>query len=223
MPETTFVIVGAGLAGAKAAETLREEGFDGRLVLIGAEPDRPYHRPPLTKGFLRGELARDAFHVHDDAFYAEHAIDLRLGCSGVELDAAERDLVLDDGERLRYDALLLATGAAPRTLPIPGHDLDGVLYLRELGDSEALRERLRPGGALVVIGAGWIGAEVAASARRLGVDVTVVDPAPVPLGRALGPEVGAVLRDLHADHGVRMLLETGVEAFEGAGAVERVR
>ncbi len=219
----THVIVGASLAGAKAAETLREEGSDGRVVLVGAEDERPYERPPLSKDYLRGEVSRERVHVHDQSFYAEHDIELRLGRTAVSLDTSSRQLALDDGERLRYDRLLLTTGAKPRRLSIPGGELEGVLYLRSLRDSETLRERLDRGGAVVVVGAGWIGAEVAASARQRGLEVTVLDPASVPLERVMGTEVGAIYRDIHADQGVRMLMGTGVEAFEGAGAVERVR
>jgi 3-phenylpropionate/trans-cinnamate dioxygenase ferredoxin reductase component len=218
-----FVIVGASLAGAKAAETLRSEGFDGRVVLIGAEHERPYERPPLSKDYLRGESGRDKVYVHDEGFYAEQQIELRLGRTAVALDTAAREVALDDGERLRYDRLLIATGAEPRRLTIAGADLEGVLYLRNVEDSDALRERLDRGGSAVVVGAGWIGAEVAASARQRGLDVTVVEPLSVPLERALGVELGAIYRDIHADRGVRMLLGTGVEAFEGAAAVERVR
>jgi 3-phenylpropionate/trans-cinnamate dioxygenase ferredoxin reductase component len=221
--DRTFVIVGASLTGAKAAETLRAEGFDERVVLIGAEDERPYERPPLSKDYLRGEVGRDTVYVHPEEFYAEHDIELRLGRSAMSLTAAESELTLDDGERLRYDRLLLATGAEPRRLSIPGGDLDGVLYLRSVADSDALRGRLDRGGAVVVIGAGWIGAEVAASARQRGLDVTVIDPLTVPLERVLGTEVGAVYRDIHLDHGVQMLLGTSVEAFEGGTAVERVR
>ncbi len=220
--EETFVIAGASLAGAKAAETLRAEGFDGRLVLLGSEHERPYERPPLSKDYLRGESERKQVYVHDEGFYAEHEIDLRLGRTAVGLDTSTAELALDDGERLRYDRLLLTTGAEPRRLSIPGAALDGVLYLRDVGDSDALRERLDRGGSVVVIGAGWIGAEVAASARQRGLEVTVLDPAAVPLERVLGAEVGAIYRDVHADHGVRMLLGTGVAEFEGATAVERV-
>jgi 3-phenylpropionate/trans-cinnamate dioxygenase ferredoxin reductase component len=221
--EQAHVIVGASLTGAKAAETLREEGFDGRIVLVGAEEERPYERPPLSKDYLRGEVGREKVYVHDVGFYAEQDIELRLGRIAVSLDTSSRELALDDGGQLRYDRLLLATGARPRRLTIPGGDLDGVLYLRSVQDSDAVRERLDRGGAMVVIGAGWIGAEVAASARQRGLDVTVVEPALVPLERVLGAEAGAVYRDIHTDHGVRMLLGTGVEAFEGDGAVERVR
>jgi 3-phenylpropionate/trans-cinnamate dioxygenase ferredoxin reductase subunit len=221
--DQTHVIVGASLAGAKAAETLRLEGFDGRIVVVGTEEERPYERPPLSKDYLRGEVGREKVYVHDEGFYSEHDIELALGRTAVNLDASSREVELDDGTRLRYDRLLLATGAEPRRLAIPGGDLPGVLYLRSVRDSDTLRERLDRGGAAVVVGAGWIGAEVAASARQRGLEVTVLDPLAVPLERVLGAEVGAVYRDIHADQGVRMLMGTGVEAFEGGGAVERVR
>jgi 3-phenylpropionate/trans-cinnamate dioxygenase ferredoxin reductase subunit len=221
--DQTFVIAGASLAGAKAAETLRSEGFDGRVVLIGAERERPYERPPLSKDYLRGESGREQIYVHEEGFYAEHEIELRLGVTVTSLDPSSRLLALDEGDPLRYDRLLLTTGSEPRRLSIPGAELDGVHYLRSVDDSDALRERLDRGGSVVVVGAGWIGAEVAASARQRGLDVTIVEPQAVPLERALGAELGAVYRDVHADHGVRLLLGTGVEAFEGAAAVERVR
>jgi 3-phenylpropionate/trans-cinnamate dioxygenase ferredoxin reductase component len=219
----THVIVGASLAGAKAAETLREEGFDGRVVLVGAEAERPYERPPLSKDYLRGEVGREKVYVHDESFYAEHDIEMRLGRTAVNLDTSRSELELDDGQRLRYDRLLLTTGAEPRRLSIPGTELDGVLYLRSVQNSDSLRERLDRGGSVVVVGAGWIGAEVAASARQRGLEVTVLDPASVPLERVMGTEVGAIYRDIHTDQGVQMLMGTGVEAFEGDRAVERVR
>ena len=221
--DQTHVIVGASLAGAKAAETLRTEGFDGRLVLVGTEDERPYERPPLSKDYLRGEVGREKVYVHDERFYAEHDIELQLGRTAVRLDPSNGELELDGGERLRYDRLLLTTGSEPRRLAIPGDELAGVLYLRSVQDSDALRERLDRGGSVVVVGSGWIGSEVAASARQRGLEVTVVEPLAVPLERVLGAEVGAVYRDIHADHGVRMLMGTGVEAFEGDEAVERVR
>jgi 3-phenylpropionate/trans-cinnamate dioxygenase ferredoxin reductase component len=221
--DQTHIIVGASLAGAKAAETLRQEGFEGRVVLVGAENERPYERPPLSKDYLRGEIPREKVYVHDEGFYAEHDIELRLGRTAESLDTSSSELVLDNGERLRYERLLLSTGAQPRRLSIPGAELDGVLYLRSIEDSDALRERLDRGGAVVVVGAGWIGAEVAASARQRGLEVTVLDPLAVPLERVLGAELGAVYRDIHTDHGTEMLMENGVEAFEGDKAVERVR
>jgi 3-phenylpropionate/trans-cinnamate dioxygenase ferredoxin reductase subunit len=219
----TIVIAGAGLAGAKAAQALREEGYEGQVVLLGAEDERPYERPPLSKEVLRGEEPREKAYVHDESYYAEHDIELRTGTSVETIDTAGSEVVLGGGERLRYDALLLATGARPRRLTLPGADLDGVHELRTLADCDALRERLVDGARLTVIGAGWIGSEVAASARQKGVDVTIVEPLWVPLERVLGVEVGAIYRDLHAEHGVELLLGRGVAAFEGDGHVSAVR
>ena len=223
MADQTFVIVGAALAGAKAAEELRERGFDGRVVLIGQEESRPYERPPLSKDYLRGEADRDKAYVHDEGFYDERDIDLMTGTAVTAIDTAASEVELGGGERIRYDRLLLTTGAEPRRLTIPGADLDGVLYLRELDDSDVIREVAKGGQPLVIVGAGWIGAEVAASARQLGAEVTVLEMSSVPLERVLGPEVGAVYRDVHVDQGVQFLAETVVEAFEGSGRVERVR
>jgi 3-phenylpropionate/trans-cinnamate dioxygenase ferredoxin reductase component len=218
-----FAIVGASLAGAKAAQTLREEGFDGRVVLVGAEPERPYERPPLSKEYLRGEAEREKVFVHEASFYSDNDIELRVGENVIDVDCDHRQLALDTGERVVFDRLLLATGAEPRRLCIPGSELQGIHYLRTLADSDALRARLDAGGKLVVVGAGWIGAEVAASARQRGVEVTVIAPHQVPLERVLGPEVGAIYRDIHVDHGVQMLLGDGVASLEGDGTVERVR
>jgi 3-phenylpropionate/trans-cinnamate dioxygenase ferredoxin reductase subunit len=223
MADQTFVIVGAALAGAKAAEELRERGFDGRVVLVGQEDERPYERPPLSKDYLRGEAERAKAYVHDEGFYAERHIELRTATRVTGLDLSASEVELGDSERLRFDRLLLTTGAEPRRLDIPGGDLDGVLYLRELADSDAIRAAVEGGRRLVVIGAGWIGSEVAASARQLGADVSVIERSSVPLERVLGPEVGAVYRDIHVDHGVEFLSGAGVEAFEGSGRVERVR
>jgi 3-phenylpropionate/trans-cinnamate dioxygenase ferredoxin reductase component len=219
----TFVIVGASLAGAKAAESLRTEGFDGRIVLIGEEPTLPYERPPLSKAFLRGETDRAGTLVHDEAFYDENQIELARSTRVEQIDASSREVVLGGGDRLRFDRLLLATGAAVRRLTVPGAGLDGVHYLRSIEDSEALRERLHPGSRVAVVGAGWIGAEVAASARQRGAEVTLIDPMEVPLQRVLGEAVGGVYRDLHAENGVELRLGDGVKAFEGDGKVERVR
>jgi 3-phenylpropionate/trans-cinnamate dioxygenase ferredoxin reductase component len=220
----TFVVVGAGLAGAKAAATLREEGFDGRIVLVGAEPERPYERPPLSKDYVRGEAERASLYVHDDeGFYAQQDIDLRTGVAATAIDPSAGEVELEGGERIGYDKLLLAPGAEPRRLRAPGADLDGIHVLRTVADSDALRARMDAKGSLVVVGAGWIGSEIAASARSRGCEVTVIEPQSVPLERVLGPELGAFYRDVHADQGVRMLLDTGVEGFEGDGRVERVR
>ena len=220
-PSTT-IIVGAGLAGTSAAQTLRSEGFDGRLLLVGDDPELPYDRPPLSKSYLSGDTSRAQVALHEDAFYAEHDIELLTGTQVTGVDLASSQVVLNTGERLGFDRLLLATGAGPRRLPVPGGDLAGVHYLRTLADADALRAELRPGGRLVVVGAGWIGAEIAASARSQGMEVTVVDPAPVPLGRVLGAEVGEFYRRLHTDHGVQLLMGSGLDAFEGVGRVERV-
>jgi 3-phenylpropionate/trans-cinnamate dioxygenase ferredoxin reductase subunit len=216
----TYVIVGAGLAGAKAAQTLREEGFEGRVILLGAERGHPYERPPLSKEHLRGEDG--SLYVHERDFYDDHAIELRTAATVESIDAGAEEVVLAGGERLRYDSLLLATGARPRRLTLPGSELDGILELRTLADCVALRERMRPGARLAIIGAGWIGCEVAASARTMGLEVTIVEPTSMPLERVLGREIGAVYRDLHADHGVRMLLGRRPAEFEGTDAVTAV-
>ncbi len=220
-PESV-IIVGAGLAGTSAAQTLREEGFEGRIVLLGDEPELPYDRPPLSKRYLTGEASRSQVHLHEATFYTDHDIGLRTGTRVADLDLPSSQVALETGERLPFDRLLLATGASPRHLQVPGADLGGIHYLRTLADADELRHRLRPGSRLVVVGAGWIGAEIAASARRHGLDVTMLDPAPVPLARVLGPEVGEFYRRLHAGHGVRLLLGIGIAGFEGAGQVERV-
>ena len=219
----TIVIVGAGLTGAKAAETLREEGFEGRVVLIGDESERPYERPPLTKDYLRGESPREKAYVHSEAFYREHEIELMTGTAVTALHPSRSQVTLDDGRELAYDRLLLATGAEPRRISIAGADLSGVHYLRTLADCDALRAHLDPAGSVAVIGAGWIGAEFAASARQRGAEVTVIQPGSVPLERVLGADVGAIYRDVHLEHGVRLLTGTGVERFEGDGAVHQVR
>ncbi len=221
--ERTFVIVGASLAGAKAAEALRHEGFDGRVVLVGEEAERPYERPPLSKDYLRGEAGREKVYVHDEGFYADQGIELRTSTRVVAIEPAVGQVLLDDGGPLAYDRLLLATGAVPRRLSIPGWDLPGVHILRTLDDSESLRAAITPGSRVVVVGAGWIGSEVAASARQMGAEVALIERGDLPLERVLGAELGAVYRDLHLDHGVELLPGTGVEAFAGAGSVEEVR
>ena len=223
MPDRpTFVIVGANLAGGRAAQALRKEGFDGRLILIGAEPDPPYERPPLSKEYLRGESAREKLFIVPPAFFDENDIELRLGEEAKRIDAQERAVELDSGERVSFDALLLATGGRARALPIPGVDLEGVYYLRHVGDSESIAAELQEGRRLVVIGAGFIGSEVAASARMKGLDVTMLEIAPVPLERALGRELGGIFAEIHRDHGIDLRTSEGVERFEGAQRVERV-
>ncbi|WP_069812056.1 NAD(P)/FAD-dependent oxidoreductase [Streptomyces sp. TP-A0874] len=205
--DRTFVIVGGGLAGAKAAETFRSEGFTGRVILICDERDHPYERPPLSKGYLLGNEERDSVFVHDRAWYARAEIELHLGQPAVQLDRAAKAVVLGDGARINYDKLLLATGAEPRRLDIPGTDLAGVHHLRRLAHAERLRGVLaslgRENGHLVIAGAGWIGLEVAAAARSHGAEVTIVEPGATPLHSVLGPELGQLFTDLHQEHGVR--------------------
>jgi 3-phenylpropionate/trans-cinnamate dioxygenase ferredoxin reductase subunit len=219
----TFVIVGASLTGARAAETLRAERFDGRVILIGEEPERPYERPPLSKDYLAGKADRDSVYVHDAGFYEDQGIELRTSTCVTTLDLAAGAVVLDDSERIGYDRLLLSTGAAPRRLKVPGADLDGVHYLRSLADAAGLRAALRRATSVAVVGAGWIGSEVAAVARQLGRPVAMIDPGAAPLERVLGLEVGRFYRDLHADHGVDLHLGQHVDALRGAGRVEEVR
>jgi 3-phenylpropionate/trans-cinnamate dioxygenase ferredoxin reductase component len=215
--DRTFVIIGASLAGGRAAETLREEGFAGRVVLVGEETEPPYERPPLSKGYLTGDQPREKAFLHDEAWWAAQGIELLLGRRATMLDAAGRTVTLDGVEELRYDKLLLATGSRVRTLQVPGHDLHHVRYLRTVDEADALRAQLQGGsaGKVVVVGAGWIGLEVAAAARGYGADVTVVELDELPLRRVLGDEVGALFRDLHAAHGVGFRFGAGVREFRG--------
>ena len=223
MTKPVFVVVGASLAGATAAAELRTGGFDGQVILIGAEPERPYERPPLTKDYLRGETEREKAYVHADDFYARLEIELVTGVSVTAIEPGRSRLTLDSGRTLGYDKLLLTTGAQPRRLDVPGAGLDGIYYLRTLADCDLLRERLAAGGRVAVAGAGWIGSEFAASARQRGLEVTVIDPQALPNERIFGSEIGSFYRDLHTRHGVSMLLGDGVESFEGSGAVAAVR
>lgn len=223
MPDRpTFVIVGANLAGGRAALALRNEGFDGRIVLVGEEPEPPYERPPLSKEYLRGQLPKDKLFIAERTAYEAQEIELRLSVRATRIDVQARALELASGERLRFDKLLLATGGRPRRLHVPGAELPGVYYLRTCADADALATELRAGRHVVVIGAGFIGAEVAASARALGLDVSVLEIASVPLERAVGGEVGQVYADLHRDHGVDLRLEEGIERIEGSARAERV-
>jgi 3-phenylpropionate/trans-cinnamate dioxygenase ferredoxin reductase subunit len=212
-----FVIVGGGLAGAKAAETLREEGFDGPLVLVGAEPETPYERPPLSKQYLLGSAPRDGALVHEKEWYAQHRVDLRTGVRATRLDVAAHRVELETGEELGYAKLLLATGSSARRLPVPGAELDGVRYLRTLADADRLLADFSGGGRqVVIVGAGWIGLEVAAAARHHGNAVTIVEPQSTPLHAVLGPEMGAVFARLHRDHGVDLFTDTTVRELRGA-------
>jgi len=213
---TTFVIAGGGLAGAKAAETLRAEGFDGEVVLIGSEPDRPYERPPLAKGYLLGKDPRDSVFVHPEGWYAEHDVDLRTGVTVAMIDPAER-LVTFGGGTISYDKLLLATGASARRIDIPGSGLGNVRYLRTLPESDALRAAFTPAARVVIVGAGWIGLEAAAAARNAGSSVTIVEPQPGALYGVLGPELGGKFADLHRAHGVRFRFGESAAEFRAAG------
>ena len=227
----TFVIVGGGLAGAKAAESLRAEGFDGDVVLLGSEQENPYERPPLAKGYLLGKDARDSVFVHTAGWYPEHNIDLRTGVTVTAIDPAGHTVTFDGGTQ-SYDRLLLATGASARRLDIPGAGLDGVCYLRTLRESDALKAAFAPDTRVVIVGAGWIGLEAAAAARTAGSSVTIVEPQPGALHGALGPELGGKFAGLHRAHGVRFRFgesaaefrpdRPGADSGGGAGRVGSV-
>ncbi len=221
MSHRTLAIVGASLAGAKAAEAARESGYDGRIVLIGDEAAAPYERPPLSKAVLRGEAEPASTRVHPEGFYDDHDIEL-VTDRVVAMDSSSRRVELSAGDTVPFDAAILATGAEPRRLAVPGAELDGVRYLRSVDDSNRLRDAIRASARVVVIGAGWIGSEVAASARQMGADVVLVAPSPVPLGHVLGDEIGGMFCRLHADHGVQLRLGTGVGELRGSGVVEEV-
>ena len=212
---TTFVIVGGGLAGAKAAETLRAEGFDGEVLLFGSEPERPYERPPLSKGYLLGKEERESAFVHPDGWYAEHSVDLRTGVTVAMIDPAAH-LVTFGGGTVGYDKLLLTTGASARRIDIPGAGLSNVLYLRTLPESEALRAAFTPEARVVIVGAGWIGLEAAAAARTAGSSVTVLEPQPGALYGMLGPELGGKFADLHRAHGVEFRFGESAAEFRAA-------
>ncbi|MFG1702555.1 NAD(P)/FAD-dependent oxidoreductase [Nonomuraea sp. M3C6] len=213
----TYVIVGAGLAGAKAAQTLREEGFDGEVVLVGAENERPYERPPLSKEYLQGKSEREKIFVHASEWYADNSVDLRLGMRVTRIELDHHLIRLGDGSRQPYDKLLIATGAVPRRLPGPAY------YLRTVQDSETLKERFASAGSVLIVGASWIGLETAAAARAAGCAVTVVEPEPTALNRALGPELGDLFARLHVRKGVDLrfgtaaaeITETGVRLSSG--------
>jgi len=210
---STFVIVGGGLAGAKAAEALRDKDFGGTLVVFGAEDHLPYERPPLSKEYLAGKKSLADFTVDPADWYREHDVDLRLGTTVTGVDRAAHTVGLADGGAVHYDKLLLATGSSSRRPPIPGADAEGVYYLRTVDDAAALLSTLTDGARLAVVGAGWIGLEVTASARTRGVEVTVVETAELPLLAALGREAAEVFAKLHRDHGVDLRLKTSVEAI----------
>jgi 3-phenylpropionate/trans-cinnamate dioxygenase ferredoxin reductase subunit len=207
----TFIIIGGGLGGAKAAEALRQRGFDGKVLLLADEQYLPYERPPLSKDFLSGKKSLGDFTVQDSQWYRENKIDLRTDTGAVAIDPSAHTVTLADNSIVNYDKLLLATGSRSRRLSIPGSESTGVHYLRKYDDAVNLVTAVKEGTSLAIIGAGWIGLEVAASARERGVDVTVVETAKVPLSAAVGREVGMVFAQLHRDHGVDLRLETEVK------------
>jgi 3-phenylpropionate/trans-cinnamate dioxygenase ferredoxin reductase subunit len=213
MTASKFVIVGAGLAAAKAAEALRARGFDGQLTLIGEETHLPYERPPLSKDYLAGKTSLDSVFVHDAHWYAEHGVDLRLGVAATAIDRAGRQVALADGSAVGYDKLLLATGASPRRLA----HADGVHYLRTISDCERIRDILATASHLAVIGGGWIGLEVTAAARQAGLRVTVLETLELPLLRVLGGEMARVFADLHTAHGVDLRLGVSIREIDGRG------
>ena len=213
------VILGASLAGATAAITLREEGADGDVILIGAEPQPPYERPPLSKAYLRSEVPFDKALVRPAAFYAEHGIQTMFGTRATRIDPSARVVELEDHRRVSFDALLIATGGRNRTVSIPGVDLDGIYSLRTVQDADRIRAEMIAGRRAVVVGMGFIGSEVAASLRQKGLEVVAIDPSKTPLFRVLGEGVGQTIAKLHRDHGVRMIFEDTVAAFEGTRRV----
>jgi len=215
MSDETYVVVGGGLAGGRVAETLREEGFDGDVVLVTVEDRPPYERPVLSKGYLLGAEPLTSAYLHEAAWWRDHAIDVRTETMVTGLRLDDRLLELEDGGTLAYDKLALATGSWPRRLDVPGAELDGVLYLRDMPEAERIKKVLDSGGPLVVVGAGWIGLEIAAAARTHGVPVTVLETAPLPLQRVLGDDVAAIFAELHRHHGVDLRLSTGIARIDG--------
>ena len=211
----SVVVIGAGLAGAKTVEALREKGYAGALTLIGDEPYLPYERPPLSKDFLQGKAERESVFVHDEQWYADHSVSLLRGTHVTAIHRTARTVVLGDGSEIPYDRVVLATGSTPRTLDVEGGDLDGVLYLRRLDDSERLRDVLAAARRIAIVGGGWIGLEVAAAARAAGVDVTLIEKDSLPLAGVLGPEIAPVFAELHRRHGVDLRTGVGVAALTG--------
>jgi len=217
MSGNAYVIAGAGLAGAKAAEILRSEGFDGPVVLIGDETERPYERPPLSKDYLLGKAERETIFVHPQAWYADNGVELRLGSPVTGIDRAAHEVALADGSRVGYAKLLLATGSSPRRLTVPGAGADGVHYLRRAADSDQIKAAFQTASRVAVIGAGWIGLETAAAARAAGAEVTVMEAAELPLLRVLGPEAAQVFADLHRQHGADLRFGVQVEEISVTG------
>ena len=216
------VIVGGGLAAAKTAEALRDEGYAGSIVLFAAERHVPYDRPPLSKAFLKGEQSAEDGYVLPESWYADHDVDLRLGTAVTSVDAEAHEVVATDGSRTAYDKLVLATGASPRRSDLPGADLGGVLYLRTIEDSERLREAFQKDANVVIVGGGWIGLEAASAAREAGAKVTVLEMAEQPLLAVVGPKLGASFADLHREHGVDLRTGVTVAAIESAADSHKV-
>lgn len=218
------VVLGAGLAAGNVVQALREGGYDKPITLVGDEAERPYERPPLSKAYLQGNEALSALFVHEPAWYAEQHVDTRFGTTATSIDRANRRVQLDFGDSLAYDELVVSTGASPRTLDIPGFGLTGVHTLRRIGDSDALRAAFAQGPRVVVVGAGWIGLEVAAAARAAGCAVTVLEYAGLPLQRVLGDRLGQHFATLHRDNGVDLRTGVSVTGIEGStGRVTAVR
>jgi 3-phenylpropionate/trans-cinnamate dioxygenase ferredoxin reductase subunit len=222
MNDSTHVIVGASLAGATAASTLREEGARGRIILIGAEAELPYERPPLSKAYLRGETRVEHAPLRPAAFYADNDIETVLGTRVAKVDSDAKALEVEDGSRIPFDTLLIATGVRNRHIEIPGADLKGIYSLRTVQDAALIRAEIAPGRRAVVVGMGFIGSEVAASLRHAGVEVVAIDPAKTPLFRVLGEAVGQRIAALHQGHGVRTIFEETVKVFEGTQRVSAV-
>jgi 3-phenylpropionate/trans-cinnamate dioxygenase ferredoxin reductase subunit len=220
--EQTIVIIGAGMAGGNAAVTLREEGWPGRIVLLGKEPGVPFGRPPLSKTYLRGEEDLSAWYVKPADWYSEHDIAFRTGVTVERVDTGLKQLYLAGGETVRYDRLILCTGGKNQRFETPGANLPGVYQLRTVAECDAIRHAARPGARAVVVGMGFIGAEVAASLRQMGLDVTVVLPGKAPLAKVLGPEVASALAAIHREHGVKLVTDEHVIGIEGNGRAERV-
>jgi 3-phenylpropionate/trans-cinnamate dioxygenase ferredoxin reductase subunit len=218
-----IVIVGASLAGAKAAQALRDEGFDGAVTLIGDERERPYERPPLSKEYLLGKAEREKAFVHDEGWYAEHDVDLRLETTVTAIDRSSQQVVVEGGDTVPYERLLLTTGSSPRRLDVPGAELPGVLYLRRIEDSDAIKAAYGSASSVAVIGGGWIGLETAAAARAAGLDVTILEYAELPLLRVLGREAAEIFAGLHRDHGVDLRVSVEVSGITGDDAATGVR
>ena len=218
-----FVIVGAGLTGGSAVVALREAGFQGDLVLIGAEPEVPYERPPLSKEYLRGETTFEDTLVRPPNFYADNGIETHFGIRATKVDLDGKVVELEGGNRVPYDKVLITTGGRNRRPPLPGLDLEGVYDLRTVSDADRIRSQVAPGRKVVIAGMGFIGSEVAASLRMLGMEVSVIARSRLPLDRVLGEQIARVMESIHRDQGVEMVFEDAVETFEGSGRVERVR